>query len=660
MIGNRLGGRYDIEKKIGEGGMAVVYRARDILLNRTVAVKILRSQFGNDDDFITRFHREAQAAASLSHPHVVNIYDIGQEDDVYYIVMEYVEGETLKEYINEMAPLDVREAVNIAIQICDALDHAHQNHLIHRDIKPHNIMINKNGKIKVTDFGIARAVSAATITHTGSVLGSVHYFSPEQAKGVMTNAKSDLYSMGVVLYEMLTGQLPFSGDSPISVALKHLQEPYIHPRQLRPEIPQSLENVIIRALAKDPIYRYESAHEMLDDLKTCLSPERRNEPEYVLPEKYQQDDADITRVIPAIKPEMLGRRSWEDDTVPGPRGVPLDVKNNQGEEEDDPDEHRERHRKGLIKKGVIWAVGIGLFLLLSIVGSYYAMSLLNVPNVTVPAVEHLPVDQARKALEAQQLVAQITEQNDPTAQPGTVIKQTPAAKMQVKQKTVVQLLVSKGKQQTAMANYIGKKQSDIQSELSSYKKVTVDEVTNDQKDPGTILDQQPAPGQQIVPSDTELHLTISKGQDTVTMPNLIGLTQDEMQAKMDSLGLTANVKQVQSYQKQGIVIQQSYGAGKQLTKNSTVDVQVSAGMPQEARKTKVPVEVYLNPGEQADIEIRLTDATTSNETVEKTTINQSTRFDVTCVVSPTQNAIIQVFKNGAQMDQKIVKYTDIQ
>lgn len=271
MNGKRIGGRYDIEQQIGEGGMAIVYRARDTLLNRTVALKVLRSQFGNDDDFVARFHREAQAAASLSHPNVVNIYDIGQDDEMYYIVMEYIEGMTLKQYINEHAPLDMNKAVDIGMQICDALDHAHQNELIHRDIKPHNILINKYGRIKVTDFGIARAVSSVTITHTGSVLGSVHYFSPEQAKGIAAGAKSDLYSLGVVLYEMLTGELPFSGDSPISVALKHLQESYVAPRKLRPEIPQSLENVIIRAMAKEPMYRYESAREMLEDLQTALA-----------------------------------------------------------------------------------------------------------------------------------------------------------------------------------------------------------------------------------------------------------------------------------------------------------------------------------------------------------------------------------------------------
>ncbi|GJM68824.1 hypothetical protein HMSSN036_10400 [Paenibacillus macerans] len=209
MIGHELGGRYQVVERVGGGGMALVYKAQDILLNRYVAIKVLRQQFVNDEEFIRRFRREAQSAASLSHPNIVSVYDVGQEDDVHYIVMEFVEGQNLNEIIKERAPLQVEEAVRIASQIADALDHAHQNQIIHRDIKPHNILIGRNGWVKVTDFGIARAVTSTTITQTGSVVGSVHYFSPEHAKGVATGEKSDLYSLGIVLYQMLTGRLPF-------------------------------------------------------------------------------------------------------------------------------------------------------------------------------------------------------------------------------------------------------------------------------------------------------------------------------------------------------------------------------------------------------------------------------------------------------------------
>lgn len=223
MIGLTLSGRYELLARVGGGGMALVYKARDLLLNRFVAVKVLRQQFTHDDDFVKRFRREAQAAASLSHPNIVSIYDVGQVEDTHYIVMEFIDGANLNEIIRDRAPLQVDEAVKITAQICDALEHAHHNQIIHRDIKPHNILIGNNGRVKVTDFGIARAVTSSTITQTGSVIGSVHYFSPEHAKGVATGEKSDLYSLGIVLYQMLTGRLPFLGESPISVALKHLQ-----------------------------------------------------------------------------------------------------------------------------------------------------------------------------------------------------------------------------------------------------------------------------------------------------------------------------------------------------------------------------------------------------------------------------------------------------
>lgn len=249
LLGTTIGHRYKILEKIGGGGMADVYLANDKLLNRQVAIKILHHQYINDNEFVKRFRREAQAASSLSHENIVTIYDIGEEKDIYYIVMEFIKGYTLKDLINKSGSIEVKQALDIA-KICDALDHAHQNKIIHRDIKPHNILIGYNGEIKVTDFGIARSASQVTITHTGSVLGSVHYSSPEQARGGWTDEKTDLYSLGIVLYEMVTGELPFSGESPISIVLKHLEENFVYPKEINPSIPQSVENIIIKALVK--------------------------------------------------------------------------------------------------------------------------------------------------------------------------------------------------------------------------------------------------------------------------------------------------------------------------------------------------------------------------------------------------------------------------
>ncbi|MBH8598123.1 Stk1 family PASTA domain-containing Ser/Thr kinase [Thermoactinomyces sp. CICC 10521] len=271
MEGKKLGGRYEIVSRVGGGGMAVVYKAKDLLLNRYVAIKVLSDSLSNDSEFIRRFSREAQAAASLSHPNIVNVYDVGKDHYTHYIVMELVEGPTLKQYIQERGPLPAQEAAAIAIQICDGLAHAHENQIVHRDIKPHNILLGANGRAKVTDFGIARAASSSTITQEGSVMGSVHYFSPEQARGGVIGEKSDLYSLGIVLYEMLTGRLPFDGDSAISIALKHLQEIPEDPRSINPNIPDALAEVILCALDKDPNKRFSSAREMLKAIQQAAN-----------------------------------------------------------------------------------------------------------------------------------------------------------------------------------------------------------------------------------------------------------------------------------------------------------------------------------------------------------------------------------------------------
>jgi len=295
MIGKRISGRYKILDAIGGGGMANVYLAHDIILDRNVAVKVLRLDFANDEEFIRRFHREAQSATSLAHPNIVSIYDVGEEDGIYYIVMEYVDGQTLKQYIQQYSPLRVEAAIDIMKQLTSAIAHAHQNHIVHRDIKPHNILIDKKGNVKITDFGIAMALSATSITQTNSVLGSVHYLSPEQARGGMANKKSDIYSLGIVMFELLTGRLPFFGESAVSIALKHLQTETPSVRRWNPNIPQSVENIVLKATAKDPFLRYDSVEEMEDDLRTSLYPERLNEAKFFVPE-----DDDATKAIPVI------------------------------------------------------------------------------------------------------------------------------------------------------------------------------------------------------------------------------------------------------------------------------------------------------------------------------------------------------------------------
>ncbi|NMC28264.1 MAG: Stk1 family PASTA domain-containing Ser/Thr kinase, partial [Syntrophomonadaceae bacterium] len=266
MDATTLGGRYELLEIIGEGGMSTVYKARDRVLDRIVAVKILRSEFASDKGFVEKFKSEALAVASFSHPNIVNIYDVGQENDVHYIVMEFVDGKTLKEIIREQAPLSVAQAVNIAVGVCDGVHHAHEKGIIHRDIKPHNILITEQGMVKVADFGIARAISTSTITYGKNIVGSVHYFSPEQARGEGINRTTDIYSIGCVLFEMLTGKVPFNADSPITVALRHIHDEPPSPRSINPDIPEELEAIIFKAMAKDPGKRFQSAQEMRNTL----------------------------------------------------------------------------------------------------------------------------------------------------------------------------------------------------------------------------------------------------------------------------------------------------------------------------------------------------------------------------------------------------------
>ncbi|CDG35267.1 serine/threonine protein kinase [Acetivibrio thermocellus BC1] len=299
MVGQILGNRYELIEKIGGGGMADVYKARCKLLNRFVAIKILKPEFINDEEFLKRFTIEAQAAASLSHPNIVSIYDVGQENDIHYIVMEYVNGQTLKEYLDENGALYWKDAVNIAIQICQAIEHAHKNHVVHRDIKPHNILLTKDGMLKVTDFGIARAVSSSTITMAGNAIGSVHYFSPEQARGGFTDEKSDLYSLGIVLYELLTGRVPFDGESPVAVAIKHIQDEPEEPINIKEDIPTGVNSIVMRAIQKDQALRYQSASELLNDLYKVLK-----QPDAQFAKARTTEDSPTVR-IPSIKKKEL-------------------------------------------------------------------------------------------------------------------------------------------------------------------------------------------------------------------------------------------------------------------------------------------------------------------------------------------------------------------
>ncbi|WP_339283408.1 Stk1 family PASTA domain-containing Ser/Thr kinase [Paenibacillus sp. FSL R5-0486] len=649
MIGHQLGGRYEVIERVGGGGMALVYKAQDLLLNRNVAIKVLRQQFVHDEEFIRRFRREAQSAASLSHPNVVSIYDVGQEDDVHYIVMEYVEGKNLNEIIKERAPLQVDESVRIASQIADALDHAHHNQIIHRDIKPHNILIGRNGRVKVTDFGIARAVTSTTITQTGSVVGSVHYFSPEHAKGIVTGEKSDLYSLGIVLYQMLTGQLPFLGESPISVALKHLQEEFDEPRKFNPLIPQSVENVILKSMRKNPQERYQSAKEMQTDLETCLMPERRNETKIDFPD---EDDIDQTRVMPAIKPEPRG--------VTSTGAVPV--------MESDEETGKGKAKAKSWKKPAL-LISLTVLILIAMVGVvWYVKGMLVVPEVTVPNVITQTEEKAREMLEEKGLVVsdEVIRLYQEGVEPGIVYEQSRKEGDVVKEGSEVQISVGAKKELVKMI--------DVKKETydEAVKKLTAlgikedqiqrkDEFSNDVAS-GSVISQTPGVNEEFDPVTVQIELTVSKGTETVKMPDLKNHTRSEAEEKLKSVGLVlAQVQEESSYTvDQGKVTQQwPVEAGAEVSPGDKITIFISTGYPPEA--LEYPFNINVSPkeeGKNSKIRITYEDARGKNQEWGTRTVNSTQTLTIPLVLAPNENGAVSVYRDGQFLDTYLVSYSE--
>ncbi|QSF47055.1 Stk1 family PASTA domain-containing Ser/Thr kinase [Paenibacillus tianjinensis] len=656
MIGHELGGRYQVIERIGGGGMALVYRAHDILLNRNVAIKVLRNQFVHDEEFIRRFRREAQSAASLSHPNVVSIYDVGQEEDVHYIVMEYVEGKNLNEIIKERAPLQVDESIRIASQICDALDHAHQNQIIHRDIKPHNILIGRNGRVKVTDFGIARAVTSTTITQTGSVIGSVHYFSPEHAKGVMTGEKSDLYSLGIVLYQMLTGVLPFLGESPISVALKHLQEEFEEPRLLNPLIPQSVENVILRSMRKNPDERYQSAKEMLQDLETCLLPERRSEAKALF---HDEDDEDRTRIIPAIKPIQrgLGSRS----------GGGEERMRRMDEEEDVPPALNSKKKWG---RPALW-IGLTLLLLLAM-GSvvWYVNSKLVVAEVTVPDVTNQTLEKATAMLDEVGLIVEdpVVEQYNPNFDENVVWEQNKKKGTVVKEGTHVVLTVSTAKPTSNVPSLSGKTYDDavkaLMAEGVEQSRISPDPRFSEDFPEGQVIGTEPAEGSEYDPETATIKVIVSKGEESKPMPDLTGKTQDEAKAILEGLGLVLDeVSEDTSYSvdKGKITKQWPYEKDDMVSPGDKISISLSTGFPPEALNYTFNVPVApSSDGKKTKIRIVYSDARNDGEPQEwgTRTIAKTQVLSVNLVLAPNKDGAVSIYQDGEYIEAYEIRYSD--
>ncbi|MCI3921535.1 Stk1 family PASTA domain-containing Ser/Thr kinase [Paenibacillus sp. TRM 82003] len=656
MNGTTLSGRYELIERVGGGGMALVYKAKDTLLNRNVAVKILRQQYVHDEEFIRRFRREAQSAASLSHPNVVSVYDVGQDEDTHFIVMEYIEGSNLNDIIKAQAPLQAAEAVHIATQICDALDHAHANGIIHRDIKPHNILIGKNGRVKVTDFGIARAITSSTITQTGSVIGSVHYFSPEHAKGVSAGEKSDLYSLGIVLYQMLTARLPFIGESPISVALKHLQEAVEEPRIVNPMIPQSVENVILKSMRKRPEERYTTAGEMLRDLETCLSPERREEIKWTY--ASDDDDAEATRVMPAIRPDSRPKAAGDGEEARAPStssGAPVW---RDGAYED---EEEERRSNPWIKP-IIWFVVLLALLGAAWYGVKYVQDIMIIEEVEVPNVVGLPLERAKEELEKAGFAVQpIVHEANRETMAGYVISQSkPGGETARAETTPIGLTVSKGIEKVAFPAVVGMSEREARSAITGLgipeESIDVRQEYSEEGE-GGVIEQIPSANEEVDPLDVSIVLVVSQGREDVDMPDLVGKTLEEARALLEREGLELNDKNIEReprYFEEGRVAEQHpYKPGEAVKPpGEDIMVTVSSGLPQEARVTTYTVRVGPAQQEQSStVRIVLTDAMGERVEVVNQAVQSEQSLPFRVVTSPTKDAVIEVYRDGTLLDQ---------
>ena len=630
--GRLLGNRYEIIEKIGNGGMAMVYKAKCHVLNRYVAVKILRDEFTTDDEFIKRFEVEAQAAASITHPNIVSVYDVGREGNLYYIVMELIKGKTLKEIIiEEGGPLPWKWSVNIAIQIASALDVAHKNNIIHRDIKPHNIIITEDGVAKVTDFGIAKAVSNSTMTAFGTTIGSVHYFSPEHARGGFTDAKSDIYSLGVVMYEMLTGRVPFDADTPVSVALKHMQEEPTSPNEINEKIPKAVNDIILKAMRKDVSLRYQNATAMLSDLNKAL---KNPEGDFVDNSNYEEDFP--TQKISTEEIEEAAKNSRE-------------VKEN----------FIKRH------KGISIFVGVILLFVLSLGGTLAYLNITVPKETTVPNLVGVNKEEAKKQVEDKKLVFEIEgEEYNSQYASGQVISQEPIYKdnYNVKEGTTVKVKVSLGMEETTVPKVVGMSEEEAISSLEEAKlKYEIVEENSKKVEAGYVINQETTAGTKVFTGDI-VRIHVSTGPDTVEVVSVIEKTEEDAKKELTDLGLKVNVLYEEDTTKNnGTVLKQSINGGETVEKETNVTLTVNKISETKSATITVNVKSLLGGKVEYEDEVsnkntttdagNTTNATNTTNTVSNATVNDTTNTSVAKKVKKVQLRIM--VGNDKVFDEKV-------
>lgn len=563
MIGKILGNRYEILEKVGGGGMALVYKAKCRLLNRFVAVKILRSEFIHDEEFINKFRRESQAAASLSHPNIVGIYDVGVEDNIHYIVMEYVNGKTLKQLIREKGKLSIEESLDIAMKIAEALSHAHENHIVHRDIKPHNILVTDDGIVKVTDFGIARAATTSTVTNTSNVIGSVHYFSPEQARGGYTDEKSDIYSLGVVMYEMVTGRVPFQGDSPISVALKHIQEDIEPPTNFDNTVPKDLESIIMKCVQKDQSLRYSDIKTLLVDLKKV-----RNSDEIHI----NNFNDSPTRIIPRI-----------DDTLINPNGNDLVKGQRKKLEKHDinMDNDHENKKGGKSRLATLTAIILALLLTIGVTAGFlWFRGQIQGQEVKVISVVGLHKDVAEEKLRDMGLDLKVkNEVYSNEYKEGHVTYQNIEAGEIVKKGYPIEVTISKGIKEVKVPYVINKPIDEAEILIEDKDLIPVVKLEYSDIPKGYVINQSPE-SDEMVPAGSTINLVVSDGPEIkyVIVPNVIGENVEKAKKELTSMGLIVEAKyEYNENVEKDIIVWQDLTANSEVEENTTINLTVSNG-----------------------------------------------------------------------------------
>ena len=554
IVGKVIGSRYEILERIGEGGMATVYKAKDNVLKRYVAVKVLRDEFITDEEFIKRFNTEAQSAASLTHPNIVSIFDVGHEENIYYIVMELVQGKTLKEIINEDGVLPWKWSVNIAIQVASALETAHKNNIIHRDIKPHNIIITEDGIAKVTDFGIAKAVSNSTITAFGTTIGSVHYFSPEHARGGFTDAKSDIYSLGVVMYEMLTGRVPFDADTPVSIALKHMQEKPIPPIKLNPSIPFAINKIIMKAMEKDISLRYQNATELLKDLSLAL---KNPEGNFV---KSNAESMQYTQRVPTLGEERKMENSENKNEYKEKTGGHISSKPTKA------------------KRILILDAG-------------------QPKDVNLPNLIGKTYEETKELLKDTKITIETEEEFNEEVEAGKIFWQEPPyiEGYQVKENSNIKVKISKGTEMVTMKKVVGMKFEEAEALIENelHLKIEKKEETSKTVEAGVIIKQTPEEGEEVKTGSTvEITVSTGTGIKQLSVPYVIGDTEEDAKKKLKDLEVII-VYEEDTTKIDGRVLKQSIEAGTTVDEKTKITVTVNKIEPMKTGTIKLNLKSLL-------------------------------------------------------------------